>query len=435
MTKHGAAAAAFLIAVVATAGRRGAGRGGGAARRAAGERGRAPGGRGRRSRGCAARWRCIAGLEEDVDPRALEAAVRGGTGPRAHPLVAAQAALAAGAPSRAAGRDARGEGAAGAAGAALACLRHRAVRPGARELRDDLPAGRGARCARDRAQLSGQGARRRLAIGRRCRAGRRAVCSTASSGRGRTPWRTSPPPCAATASARRRCASGRQGRSRCGSTGRPCSSATWFVRRRSIRTRSACASAAAGTGSSSRRWSRKVRWRLYARFTEPSGAPLQLDDKLPSPPPPKTGRGRGAAKVAGVASLAQLLERRVGWQTAAGGGVGWTWRASSHGTRRAITTSARRSRRSNVRCARRRPCRRGWARPMRPRTTTRRAGCWRTPWRRSRRRRGRRWCSLVWAGSRAAPARDARALEMLARGAGDRSRLLAGVAGARPGGG
>src|SRR6476620_8544426 len=33
----------------------------------------------------------LATLDEDVDPRALEAAVRGGLGPGAHPLVAAHA--------------------------------------------------------------------------------------------------------------------------------------------------------------------------------------------------------------------------------------------------------------------------------------------------------------------------------------------------------
>ena len=37
-------------------------------------------------------------------------------------------------------------------------------------------------------------------------------------------------------------------------------------------------------------------WRLYARFTEPSGAPLQLDDKLPSPPPPPKDWARRASR-------------------------------------------------------------------------------------------------------------------------------------------
>ena len=52
-----------------------------------------------------------------------------------------------------------------------------------------------------------------------------------------------------TRSRRRRCASGRPGRSRSGSTARPCSRTTSSARRRWIRTRSASASGAAGTGS------------------------------------------------------------------------------------------------------------------------------------------------------------------------------------------
>ena len=101
----------------------------------------------------------------------------------------------------------------------------------------------------ERPQLSGQDARRRLALGRCGGAGRRAV-----------PGRSAPSrqnavayfaACRAQRSAidRRHFGSGRPGRSRCGSTARPCSTATWPGRPRSIRTRPACASAAAGTGS------------------------------------------------------------------------------------------------------------------------------------------------------------------------------------------
>src|SRR5687768_10907698 len=88
MSKHGAAAAAFLIAVVAIAG----------AAAAAGPHDDLLATEGARlaaaagDPGAAGSLAVIAGLEEDVDPRALEAAVRGGTGTRAHPLVAAQAA-------------------------------------------------------------------------------------------------------------------------------------------------------------------------------------------------------------------------------------------------------------------------------------------------------------------------------------------------------
>ena len=134
MTKHGAAAAAFLIAVVATAGaaapvaaagphddllakegaRLAAAAGDpGAARRAGGRR---------RARGRRRPARAGGGGQRRHGP-ARASAGRGAGG------------VAAGAPSRAARRDARGAGAAGAAGSALARLRHRPVRAGAGELR------------------------------------------------------------------------------------------------------------------------------------------------------------------------------------------------------------------------------------------------------------------------------------------------------------
>ena len=79
MTKHGAAAAAFLIAVVATAGAA-------APVAAAGPHDDLLAKEGARlaaaagDPGAAGSLAVVAGLEEDVDPRALEAAVRGGTG-------------------------------------------------------------------------------------------------------------------------------------------------------------------------------------------------------------------------------------------------------------------------------------------------------------------------------------------------------------------
>ena len=309
MTKHGAAAAAFLIAVVATAGAA-------APVAAAGPHDDLLAQQGARlaiaagDPGAAGALAVVAGLEEDVDPRALEAAVKGGTGGRAHPLVAAQAAW-----LLARLREQRGDSReAQALRAPLGLISHVAVigpfgqgrasfatsfppeeERAAPEIGRSYPGK-----ARDVSWRSGDAAVRDgvLYVDGLIRPGQNAVAYVA----------------AAVRSDRERAVALR--------LGSPGPVKVWIngasVFQRDVVRPAALDQDAVGVRLG-RGWNRILiktvitegGWRLYARFTEPSGVPLRLDDKLPSPPPPAKDWARpSAGKVAGVASLAQLLERR-----------------------------------------------------------------------------------------------------------------------------
>jgi len=307
MTKHGAAATAFLIAVVATAGAA-------APVEAAGPHDDLLAKHGARlataasDPGAAGALAVVAGLEEDVDPRALEAAVRGGTGARAHPLVAAQAAwlLARLYEQRGGTREAEAQR------APLGLLSHVAVigpfgqgrasfatsfPPEEERALPDIGRSYPGK-TRDVAWRSGDAAVRDgvLYLDGLIRPGQNAVAYVA----------------AAVHSDRDRAAAFR--------IGSPGPVKVWIngapVLHRDVVRPAALDQDAVGVRLG-RGWNRILiktvitdgGWRLYARFTEPSGAPLRLDDKLPSPPPKDWARAN-AAKVPGVASLAQLLERR-----------------------------------------------------------------------------------------------------------------------------
>ena len=143
-----------------------------------------------------------------------------------------------------------------------------------------------------------------------------------------------------------------------------------------------------------------------------------------------------------VDALDALLERRARRLGAAGGRawvdlarvLAWTTprdrddRAASDGVHagvRAAVADGSASRRRSRRC--------GWPPPKPPTTTTSAAGCWSRRWTRSRRRNGARCC---WRGVGVDGARGAArraGAGGVARGAGDRSRVLGGVAGDRPG--
>ena len=307
MTKHGAAAAAIWLAVAVVAG---------AARAAAPaphdeilatEAARLATAAG--DPGAAGALAAVAGLEEDVDPRALEAAVRGGVGPRAHPLVAAHAGwlLARLHEQRGETREAEALraplgllsqvtviGPFGQGRASFATVFPPEEERAPPEIGRSYPGK-----ARDVAWRSGEAAVRDgvLYLDGLIRPGQNAVAYVA----------------AAVHSDRDRVAA-----LRLGSAG-PLK--VWIngasVLERDVVRPAALDQDAVGVRLG-RGWNRILiktviaegGWRLYARFTEPSGAPLKLDDRLPSPPPTQWARpGRG--KVSGVASLSELLERRV----------------------------------------------------------------------------------------------------------------------------
>ena len=151
---------------------------------------------------------------------------------------------------------------------------------------------------------------------------------------------------------------------------------TWSGRRCSIRTRRRCGSDAAGTESLIKTVVVDGAWRLYARLTEPSGAPLHLGGRRPRAPPPDANgrRGGGASRREGPACVvARCAARAAGEGVARRGGPprrGSIWRARSPGSRRGI------AKRTPPRTPRSDRWRRGrrwaatWWRPRSPTTTT-----------------------------------------------------------------
>jgi transglutaminase-like putative cysteine protease len=323
MTKHGAAAAAFLTAVVATAG---------AARAAAPMTAVGPhdqvlaseGARLAASAGdpsAAGALAALAALEEDVDPRALEAAIRGGTGPRAHPLVAAQAGwlLAQLHDQRGATREAE------ALRAPLGLLSHFAVigpfGQGRASFATVFPPeeertwpeiGRSyPGKARDVRWRSGDAAVRDgvLYLDGLIRPAQNAVAYVV----------------AAVHSDRERAAAFRLGSAgpvKVWLNGAP------VFQRDAVRV-AALDQDAVGVRLG-RGWNRILiktvitegAWRLYARFTDPAGLPLRLDNAAPLPPS-QDGARPVAGKVAGVTTLAELLERRAAGKRGAAAAAAW----------------------------------------------------------------------------------------------------------------